>query len=669
MRLINVETLELESFVGDLGRGLPAYAILSHVWTNEEVSYQQMTGLLPLSENAKGYRKIIDFCAKARNEGFDYAWIDTCCIDKTSSAELSEAINSMFQWYRDSAACYVYLGDVPSTENPVSRDSAFRRSRWFTRGWTLQELLAPHEVIFCADDWQEIGTKASLSQTISAVTKIDVATLRKHTWAHVSVAMIMSWASMRQTTRLEDQAYSLLGLFDVNMPLIYGEGQKAFYRLQMEIMKLSNDDSLFAWSTEPLEDQGYSAGEGASSRGFRFLGLLAPSVLCFRDSHDIMAPKDFPGSHSPYDIVKENISLSATLVRLCPLPVNPDDIPCGIDKVDVVGTVRFSKNVHPVNAVDYGLVITPARQDSKGMKVMCLLAILRCWNKDGYIAIPIKKLSSVGYQRVEHAYRCRWFRVRLMPLRLCLKDEDEKAENESVYRLRQFDSETSIKGPPADPPETILIKAYVPLKLSYPLSPVSPTGSSPFKFRSLPLESAEYTLSSDSPENLVFPLPESRVQAHVLERVNKIIGTGGIAVLTFRPRDLDAELPPFTINTANVHNKKGEQKYLGIHVHRGNEKLGRYCSASTDKMTKGLEHPRLEFVPINITQPYTAIPLSDELCLVVRVRQGVFRDASCYINVGIEKKLVWSTESKNDGDEAWVTAEDALSRRFTDVSI
>ncbi|RBR21877.1 uncharacterized protein FIESC28_04720 [Fusarium coffeatum] len=668
MRLINVESLELESFVGDLGRGLPTYAILSHVWTNEEVSYQQMTGLLPLSENSKGYWKIIDFCAKARNEGFDYAWIDTCCIDKTSSAELSEAINSMFQWYRDSAACYVYLEDVRSTENPVSQDSAFRRSRWFTRGWTLQELLAPHEVIFCADDWQEIGTKASLSQTISAVTKIDVATLRKHTWAHVSVAMIMSWASMRQTTRLEDQAYSLLGLFDVNMPLIYGEGQKAFYRLQIEIMKLSNDDSLFAWSTEPLEDQGYSAGEGASSRGFRFLGLLAPSVLCFRDSHDIMAPKDFPGSHSPYDIVKENISLSATLVRLCPLPVNPNDIPCGIDKVDVVGTVRFSKNVHPVKAVDHGLVITPARQDSKGMKVMCLLAILRCWNKDGYIAIPIKKLSSVGYQRVEHAYRCRWFRVRLMPLRLCLKDEDEKAENESIYRLRQYDSEYSIRGPPADPPETILIKSYVPLDLSYPSSQTSTTGSLPFKLRSLPLEHADYILSRDSPENLVFPLPESRVQAHVLERFNKIIGTDQIASLVFQPMITTAELPPFSINIATMWIKKSEQKYLGVHI---DERLGCYYSGpssdpSGDEITR---RPRVEFVPIDPSRPCTTIPLSDKLCLVFRVRQGIFRDASCYINVGIEKKLEWGMESKNDSDEAWVTAEDALSRRFTDVSI
>ncbi|KAF5667212.1 vegetative incompatibility het-e-1 [Fusarium heterosporum] len=313
MRLINVETLELESFIGEQGRPTPTYAILSHVWTTEEVSFQQITGLQPLSEESLGYRKIVEFCARARNEGFEYAWVDTCCIDKTSSAELSEAINSMFLWYRKSAACYVYLSDVTAEENPALPNSRFRRSRWFTRGWTLQELLAPHEVIFLAEDWCEIGTKASLCTAISQVTNIDVVTLLKHTWSHVSIAMIMSWASMRQTTRLEDQAYSLLGLFDVNMPLIYGEGQKAFYRLQVEIMKFTNDDSLFAWSTEPLDRHGYSTGEETSARGFRFLGMLAPSVACFRDSYDIVAPRDLSGSREPYDMIKQNISLSAVL--------------------------------------------------------------------------------------------------------------------------------------------------------------------------------------------------------------------------------------------------------------------------------------------------------------------------------------------------------------------
>ncbi|RGP78287.1 hypothetical protein FLONG3_3602 [Fusarium longipes] len=662
MRLINVETLELESFVGDVGREVPAYAILSHVWTNEEISFQQMTSSLPLPEESKGYRKIVDFCAKARNEGFEYAWVDTCCIDKTSSAELSEAINSMFQWYRNSDACYVYLQDVPSTENPMSQDSQFRSSRWFTRGWTLQELLAPHEVIFLADGWQEIGTKASLSAIISDVTKIDIITLVRHTWTHVSIAMIMSWASMRQTTRLEDQAYSLLGLFDVNMPLIYGEGHKAFYRLQVEIMKLSNDDSLFAWSTEPLDEKGYSTSEGTSARGFRFLGLLAPSVSCFKDSHDVMTPKDFPGSHSPYDMVKQNVSLSAVLVRLCSLPADPKNLKCGLDDVDVVGTVRFSKNVHPVKAVDHGLVITPARQDSKGLKVMCLLAILRCWNKDGYIAIPIKRLASGSYQRVENGYRCRWFRVRLMPLRLCLMKEEERQGNESAYRLRQFDSEDRERGPPADPPENILVKSYVPLESASGATQATQKGeirSSAFRFRSLPLEHAQYYLSIDYPSNFILPLPESRVHLQVLERLNRVIGTVPMVFIVFQDNDTGLKLPPFTICVKTLH---GHGCTIGCYVGTPRNGWGDLVTTLD-----------IDLIDIDIRRSCTRICLSGDWYLVFRSRQGASHVATRYLNVSIEKGLAWDTGIQDDTTQATdgvlSGSEDSLTRRFTDISI
>ncbi|WXC50724.1 hypothetical protein QX201_010407 [Fusarium graminearum] len=662
MRLINVETLELESFVGDLGREVPTYAILSHVWTNEEVSYQQMIGSLPISEDSKGYRKIVEFCAKARNEGFEYAWVDTCCIDKTSSAELSEAINSMFLWYRKSDACYVYLQDVPSKENPVSRGSQFRQSRWFTRGWTLQELLAPHEVIFLANDWREIGTKATLSATISEVTKIDIKTLVGHTWTHVSIAMIMSWASMRETTRLEDQAYSLLGLFDVNMPLIYGEGQKAFYRLQVEIMKLSNDDSLFAWSTEPLQDKGYSTSEGTSARGFRFLGLLAPSVCCFRDSHDIVTPKDFPDSHSPYDMAKQNISLSAVLVRLCPLPADHKYLSCGLDEVDVVGTVRFSKNIHPVKAVDHGLVITPARQNSKGLKVMCLLAILRCWNKDGYIAIPIKKLSSGGFQRVENGYRCRWFRVRLMPLRLCLKEEDERLHNESVYRLKQFDAENRERGPPADPPETILIKAYVPQESAFGALQSIPKGGGPnptFRFRSLPIEHTNYVLSEDYPVSCVLPLSESRAHATVLEGFNNIIDAVPITFLVFRDNEPKEELPPFLVYVRTRTDK----------IQNPSSMVGCLVGPQVDHWTKAPETLNTALIEIDIKRSCTRILLSGDLYLVFRARQGIDQSLIRYLNVSIEKGLAWDTGPQSDSSKIPLSPEESLSRRFTDISL
>ncbi|KAM0279634.1 hypothetical protein ACHAO9_011613 [Fusarium lateritium] len=665
MRLINVETFELESFTGEKGRPTPPYAILSHVWTTEEVSFQQMTGIQPLMEESLGYRKIVDFCAKAKNEGFEYAWIDTCCIDKTSSAELSEAINSMFQWYRESEACYVYLSDVTSAENPVSQGSSFRRSRWFTRGWTLQELLAPHEVIFLADDWCEIGTKASLSTTISQITNIDVVTLVKHTWSHVSVAMIMSWASKRQTTRLEDQAYSLLGLFDANMPLIYGEGQKAFYRLQVEIMKFTNDDSLFAWSTEPLDDHGYSTSEGTSTRGFRFLGLLAPSVSCFRDSHDIVAPKDVSISHAPYDMVKQNISLSAVLVRLCSLPPDHTQLRVGLDQVDVVGTLRFSRNVEPVKAVDHGLVITPARHDAKGMKVMCLLAILRCWNKDGYIAIPIKSLATGGFQRVENGRRCRWFRVRLMPLRLCLKDEDERAGGESDYRLRQFDSNDRKKGPPADPPETVLIRAYVLLEVaSGDTHTRSIQGNSPsIWFRSLPIDQCNYHIYEDYPASSVLPLPETRRHTGAVERINTTINDVSVLVIAFRPNQPDTNLPSVLIRVDRMKTKS----------HNEEIRVGCLIGLSFDNWSETMATSNGNFVHIDVKRSSTVFSLRDDLSLVFRARQGTLQHSEYYLNVSIEKCLPWAMDMDVDvGTKGEETLEDSftyLNRQFTDVSL
>ncbi|KAG4255949.1 hypothetical protein FPRO03_04897 [Fusarium proliferatum] len=656
MRLINVETLELESFTGEHGASIPTYAILSHVWTSEEVSLQQMSGLSPLPEESKGYRKIVDFCAKAKAEGFEYGWIDTCCIDKTSSAELSEAINSMFQWYRKSAACYVFLNDVSSTENPRLSGSRFRKSRWFTRGWTLQELLAPHEVIFLADDWREIGTKASLSATVSDVTKIDVATLVKQTWSHVSIAGIMSWASMRQTTRLEDQAYSLMGLFDVNMPLIYGEGPKAFYRLQVEIMKATNDDSLFAWSTEPLEDCGYSPNEGASTRGFRFLGLLAPSPACFRDSHDIRAPRDISRSHVPqYDLIKQDISLSAVVVRLCSLPADPKQLG-DIDRVNVVGTLRFSNNVR---AVDHGLVITPARRDAKGIKIMCLVAVLRCWNKDGYIGIPIKRLASGAYQRVENGHRCRWFKVRLMPLRLTLKSEEERAPDESEYTLRQFDSESREKGPPADPPETILVRAYVPLDLPSNGTYASAQTSrhrAPLQFRSLPINNGYYKLHADTADNSVTLMPELRSHPHIIESINGRINTLPETSIVFCPIAEDSGLPTFTIHTRMIERPHGIQ-------------VG--CMVGSDQDRD--EMMDAEFTDIDLKTISTTISLTANLSLVFRVRRGVPQDTTCYLNVSIEEQLPWTEDIEHWpatlGDKSLSSSEMSLNRTFTDNSV
>ncbi|KAE9373340.1 HET-domain-containing protein [Stipitochalara longipes BDJ] len=243
MWLLDTKTITLHLI---LSSPPPPYAILSHTW-GTQVTLQDLQCTPPRNQHLAGYKKILDCCAQARLDGFDWVWIDTCCIDKTNSAELSEAINSMFEWYRNAVQCYAYLADAETVEE-------FVKSRWFTRGWTLQELLAPLSVIFFNKNWEEIGTKASLAGEISTITGIPRVVLLTNSDKEFSVAQIMSWAAKRETTREEDIAYSLLGLFDVNMPMIYGEGRKAFQRLQLEIMKASEDHSIFAWSANVLHE-------------------------------------------------------------------------------------------------------------------------------------------------------------------------------------------------------------------------------------------------------------------------------------------------------------------------------------------------------------------------------------------------------------------------------
>ncbi|KAJ0301670.1 hypothetical protein COL516b_007646 [Colletotrichum fioriniae] len=246
MRLLNVETRKLQEFVVNI----PRYAILSHTWGDDEVTFQDLDR--PDHTNKRGYVKIDGTCCLAARDGIKWVWVDTCCIDKTSSTELSEAINSMYQWYNESSTCYAYLEDVQQGDDPSSFDSQFCDSRWFTRGWTLQELLAPKTVEFFDAAWKNLGTRSSLAPKIESITSIPTDFLERNeeypAIHSAKIAMRMSWAARRQTTRVEDIAYSLLGIFDVNMPLLYGEGERAFERLQIEIMKQSSDDSILAWA-------------------------------------------------------------------------------------------------------------------------------------------------------------------------------------------------------------------------------------------------------------------------------------------------------------------------------------------------------------------------------------------------------------------------------------
>ena len=247
-----------------VGEKLPRYAILSHTWLldNEEVSFEDLTQGNAESKPA-GYAKI-RFCGEqAAKHGLEYFWVDTCCINKMSSAELQEAITTMFSWYRNAARCYAYLADVSANEAPdddMSKqltsypwESAFRRSRWFTRGWTLQELLAPASVEFFSSEEIRLGDKKSLMQCINEITGIPHAALRGDALTNFSVDQRLSWAASRQTKRKEDKAYCLLGIFNIFMPLLYGEEDHAFDRLRQEIDKKHALDHLL--STLPVASE------------------------------------------------------------------------------------------------------------------------------------------------------------------------------------------------------------------------------------------------------------------------------------------------------------------------------------------------------------------------------------------------------------------------------
>lgn len=338
MRLINVHTLDLEEF---WGREPPAYAILSHTWGSEEVSFQEWRNRASISHKA-GYRKILDVAQLTESFDIDYVWVDTNCIDKSSSAELSEAINSMFAWYSKALCCFVYLDDVAAVdENTLERRSgaytfkALQDSRWFTRGWTLQELIAPICLIFLSQDWTIIGCLKKVSRgrdwpsewlehwfyiptdqikiieeeivaDISRITGIGRESLiTKEDYEDQSIAVRMHWASKRKTTRVEDMAYCLLGLFKINMPLLYGEGVAAFQRLQEEIMKVSVDQSIFAWSSESLSTED-NAG---------YISLMAPWPSAFTNKY-IVKTKASPRAalDSVYTLTNFGLSIQLPLL-------------------------------------------------------------------------------------------------------------------------------------------------------------------------------------------------------------------------------------------------------------------------------------------------------------------------------------------------------------------
>ncbi|KAJ2992024.1 hypothetical protein NUW58_g2313 [Xylaria curta] len=294
MWLLNAHTRGMREFVSY--KQAPHYAILSHTWGDEEVSFKDwQDGAWEHMEQKEGFRKIDGCCRQAVAESLDWVWIDTCCIDKRSSAELSEAINSMFNWYKQADVCYAYLYDVFD-----DIESNLGRCRWVTRGWTLQELIAPRKVVFYSGDWKAIGTRSELAGRLATITGIDKRFLTGKALGDANVAQRMSWAAKRTTSREEDEAYCLLGIFDVNMPLIYGEGPRAFRRLQEVLAReYPEDHSLFAWGkiVEHLSNQVDNHEQIWGSEpipydhnktGIKRLGLFAESPKDFQHSSQIV---------------------------------------------------------------------------------------------------------------------------------------------------------------------------------------------------------------------------------------------------------------------------------------------------------------------------------------------------------------------------------------------
>lgn len=394
----------LDTFTGQFiwidDAGKVPYAILSHTWRPDEEggeqSYEDVRRLqaaVAVLETRGGERsltsgdassssltilshpdlspKIKGLCRIAREAGYRLVWIDSCCIDKASSAELSEAINSMFEWYSEADVCYAYLADVPDDEDPRLLDSVFRESRWHRRGWTLQELIAPERVIFLSCTWRFLGTKTGLASTLEQITNVDFAILTgRTTLTSISVAKRMSWAATRWTTRVEDRAYSLLGLFGVHMSPIYGEGANAFLRLQEEIIKTIPDQSIFAWGRTctllSLDKARFSV------PGSHLPSLLAPSPTHFEGFGDVapLAPANFA------------VRLNKPPWYELP-PLHCAFTPQGV-RVRLLGTLLFRNDriAHAVLHAD-GTIVGCDECERLARPDACTLVLLRCQDGAG----------------------------------------------------------------------------------------------------------------------------------------------------------------------------------------------------------------------------------------------------------------------------------------------
>lgn len=309
MRLLHTTRLEFVEFT----LPPPRYAILSHRWGQEEVSYADFSS--GANRTGTGWSKILGCCRATALKSFDFVWIDTCCIDKQSSAELSEAINSMWQWYHQATECIVLLADVHWNDDRIAMLRRFERSNWFFRGWTLQELLAPRIVTFYTSGWSVIGRKHDLDilPIVARATFIPESCVTTSMIIHTKcIAERLSWAARRRTTRPEDAAYSLLGLMGINMPLLYGEGSRAFLRLQQELVRQVDDESLLAW-------------RHISPPARLTSGILAPDVSLFAFSAGI---RTLPSPRAPISVTNKGLQIQADATYVKNANVHVFDLHC-----------------------------------------------------------------------------------------------------------------------------------------------------------------------------------------------------------------------------------------------------------------------------------------------------------------------------------------------------
>jgi hypothetical protein len=386
MRLLNVDSFEFEEF---FYAKPPPYAILSHTWgsDSEEVSYRDVLDGR-LRTPATRPDKITGCCQKAKEDGYKYVWVDTCCIDKTNLVELQEAINSMFRWYRDANICYAYLADVTPVGGTSTFNAAFAASRWFQRGWTLQELIAPHNLRFYNKGWTFVGNKGNLYELVEEITGIPSDFLLGIVKLHdASVAQRMSWAAKRVTKRQEDMAYCLLGIFGVSMPMIYGEGDKAFRRLQEHIMKDVADDSILAWD---LDQSGWTP---ACAAGITPGSALAPAPSFFAKSGQVTA----------VDRSGHSFDVQGGTIRL---PVRLYTTPAG----EIIGLLKCGPEANRQTVVGIPLAAAPGgNSDNTYFRVAGRQALLAATTEASGTAVVRIQLD--GRQEPSQGIETCWFHI------------------------------------------------------------------------------------------------------------------------------------------------------------------------------------------------------------------------------------------------------------------